>query len=179
MTDTTQKGRKGATKATASGEAAAANDFFAMSQKATEDWFRAGAEAWTGNYDAWKALNTDKTASFGDWEGVAEQGRENLDAWVASSKIAVEGMGAIAGKLADRVTASMAAGISVSRVMLGCKDVQSLVEVQSEQARNAFDNWMSDSNSLNKITTETAVKAAVPIGRCVNTVIDKATKSAA
>jgi hypothetical protein len=179
MTETTQKSREGATKATASGEGASANDFFAMSQKAAEDWFRAGTEAWTGNYDAWKALNTDKTAPFGDWEGVAKQGRENLDAWVASSKIAVEGMGAITDKFADRVTASMAAGISVSRVMLGCKDVQSLVEVQSEQARNTFDSWVSDSNSLTKMTTETVVKAAAPIGRRVNTVIDKAMKSAA
>ncbi len=179
MTDTTQKSRKGATKATASGDGAAANDFFGMSQKAAEDWFRVGAQAWTGNYDAWKALNTDKTASFGDWEGVAEQGRENLDAWVASSKIAGEGMGAIASKLADCVTASMAIGISVSSAILECKDVRSLVEVQREQARNAFDSWMSDSNNLTKMATETAVKAAVPIGCRVNTVIDKAMKSAA
>ncbi len=179
MTDSTSKSRKSTAKAAAADAGTAANDFIAKSQKAAEDWFRAGAEAWTGNYSAWKALNTESSAAFGDWDEVAEQGRENFDAWVASSTIAAEGMGAIAGKMADCMTASMTAGVSASRAILECKDVQSLVEAQSEQARTAFDSWVSESNTLTEMTTETAVKAAAPIGRRVNAVLDKAMKSAA
>ncbi|MDP6952175.1 MAG: phasin family protein [Alphaproteobacteria bacterium] len=179
MTNSTPKSGKSTAKAAAAGNGAAASDFFAKSQKAAEDWFRAGAEAWTGNYGAWKSLNVESPAAFGDWEEVAEEGRENFDAWMASSTIAAEGMGAIAGKIADCMTASMTAGVSASRAMLECKDVQSLVEAQSEQARTAFDSWVSDSNTLTEMTTETAVKAAAPIGRRVNAVLDKAMKSAA
>jgi phasin family protein len=73
----------------------------------------------------------------------------------------------------------MTAGVSASRAILECKDVQSFVEAQSEQARTAFDSWVSDSNTLTEMTTETAVKAAAPIGRRVNAVLDKAMKSAA
>lgn len=179
MTDSTSKSGKSTAKAASASNGAAANDFFAKSQKAAEDWFRAGTEAWTGNYSALKSLNTESPAAFGDWDEVAEQGRENFDAWVASSTIAAEGMGAIAGKIADCMTASMTAGVFASRAIIECKDVQSFVEAQSEQARTAFDSWVSDSNTLTEMTTETAVKAAAPIGRRVNAALDKAMKSAA
>ena len=92
MTDSTPKGSKSTAKAAGTSNGAAANDFFAKSQKAAEDWFRAGAEAWTGNFGAWKSLNAESTTGFGDWDEVAEQGRENFDAWVASSTIAAEGI---------------------------------------------------------------------------------------
>ena len=178
MTEATSKTTS---KAQAASHGKAAQDFIAKSQAAAETWFRAGAEAWTGNYDTWKALTQDNGAATFDgianWDEVAETGKETLDAWVASGKIAVEGFGTIADKLAAGMTASMTAGVAASKAMLECKDLKSLVELQTRQARNAFDTWLAEGNAITELTAETAVKAAAPIGRQLSAVFDKAVKA--
>ena len=177
MTEATSKTTS---KAQAASNGKAAQDFIAKGQEAAETWFRAGAEAWMGNFDTWKALSQGGGAqldSIANWDEMAESGKQALDAWVASGKIAVEGFGAIADKLAAGMTASMTAGVAASKAMLECKDVKSLVELQTRQTRNAFDAWLAEGNSITELSAETAVKAAAPIGRQLNAVFDKAVKA--
>lgn len=180
MTEATSKTTS---KAQAASNGKAAQDFIAKGQEAAETWFRAGADAWMGNFDAWKALSQggggDKLDGIANWDEIAESGKQALDAWAASGKIAVEGFGAVADKLAAGVTASMTAGVSVSKAMLDCKDVTSLVEVQTQQARAAFDTWLAEGNAITELGAETAVKAAAPLGRQLNAVFDKAVKATA
>lgn len=178
MTEATSKTTS---KAQAASNGKAAQDFIAKGQEAAETWLRAGAEAWMGNLDTWKALSQGgggaKLDNIANWDELAETGKQALDAWVASGKIAVEGFGAITDKLAAGMTASMTAGVAASKAMLDCKDVTSLVEVQTRQARDAFDTWLAEGNAITELSTETAVKAAAPLGRQLNTVFDKAVKA--
>ncbi len=179
MTEATSKTTS---KAQAAGNGKAAQDFIAKGQEAAETWLRAGAEAWMGNLDTWKALSQGggaKLDGVANWDEMAETGKQALDAWAASGKIVVEGFGAIADKLAAGATASMTAGVSASKAMLDCKDVTSLVEVQTRQARDAFDMWLAEGNAITELSTETAVKAAAPLGRQLNAVFDKGVKATA
>ena len=179
MTEATSKTTN---QAQAAGNGKAAQDFIAKGQEAAETWFRAGTEAWMGNLDTWKGLSQGggaKHDGVANWDQLAETGKQALDAWVASGKIAVEGFSAIADKLTAGVTASMTAGVSASKAMLDCKDVTAMVEVQTRQVRDAFDTLLAEGNAITELSTETAVKAAAPLGRQLNAVFDKAAKATA
>jgi phasin family protein len=169
------------TKASA-GAGKATGDLFADSQETFEKLFRATSDALSGNYDKWIAFNQERASavleSFKGWDDVGAEGKETVEAWMSSGRIAAKGMEDITDKWLAFVTAMVEDNIAASRALMECKDVKQVIELQSKHFRKAIDGWLNEGTELSELTLETATKAMSPIGERVNAAIGKASAAA-
>lgn len=172
-TKTTAKAATGAGKAT--------GDLLANGQKTFEQLFRATSDAMSGNYDKWIAFNQERASavleSFKGWDDVGAEGKENVEAWMTSGRIAAKGFEDITDKWLAFVTAMVEDNLAASRALMECKDVKQAIELQSKHFRKAVDGWMNEGAELSELTLQTATKAMSPIGERVNATIGKATEA--
>jgi phasin family protein len=166
----------------AAGAGKATGDLFANSQKTFEQLFRATSDALSGNYDKWIAFNQERASavlgSFKGWDDVGSEGKENVEAWMSSGRIAAKGIEDITDKWLAFVTAMVEDNIAASRALMECKDVKQVIELQSKHFRKAIDGWLNEGAELSELTLQTATKAMSPIGERVNATIGKASAAA-
>jgi len=177
---TTETKTSGKTKG-AAGSAGAA--YFTQAQDAFESFFRAGSEAMSGNFDKWIALNQERFGGgltpFQNWDDFAQLGRENLEAWMASTRIATKGFEAIAEKVAGCLTATMESGMASSKAILECRDIKAFVDLQTKQMRDTVDSFVAEGTELSEMSVETATKAIAPLNERVNATVERWSKTAA
>ena len=166
----------------AAGAGKAPGELFANGQKTFEQLFRATSDAMSGNYDKWIAFNQERAnavlESFKGWDDVGAEGKENVEAWMTSGRIAAKGIEDITDKWLAFVTAMVEDNIAASRALMECKDVKQMIELQSKHFRKAVDGWLNEGAELSELTVQTATKAMSPIGERVNAAIGKATEAA-
>jgi phasin family protein len=172
-------------KAKTTGSAKAPNgaEFFTKGQETLQSLFSAGTEAMSGNYDKWIALNQEQATAamnaFTGWDDVTEIGKENAEAWVASSKIAAQSFEQIADKMMGYVTTSVEEGVATSKAMLECRDVKALVDLQTQQIRKSVDTIVAEGTELSEMSVQAATKAMTPLNERFNATVDKMAKTGA
>ena len=89
-------------------------------------------------------------------------GKENFEAWVASSTAATKGLEAISARAMAYSKAALEAHMSATKSIMTSKSVQELVEKQSEYARSAFDGYVAEVASLSDLVSGFAKDAIKP-----------------
>jgi len=171
------------TTKSANGAAKAQADIFAAGRDAFETFFRAGTEAFSGNYDKWFAGNqermTQAMGNLNNWDDVASTGKENVEALVASGKITAQGVEQITDKVMGIMTATFENNMALSKALFECKDVKEVLDLQTKHFRKAVDTWVAEGTELSELAMQTANKAMSPIGERVNATVEKVGKVAA
>jgi len=116
-------------------------------------------------------------APFKDFEEFTSFGKDNLEAWVAASRIAATGMEKIAGKWLALMTASVENAISTSKAAMACKDVKDLVELQTKNSQKLVDHWVNEGTAISELSVKTMTEALAPIGNRVNATVERVTKT--
>jgi phasin family protein len=97
-------------------------------------------------------------------------GKENFDAWVASSTAATKGMEAISARAVAYSKQALEAHMSATKSIMTAKSVQELVEKQTEYAKTAFEGYVAELNSLSDLVTGYAKESLKPINERVTAV---------
>jgi phasin family protein len=97
-------------------------------------------------------------------------GKENFEAWVASSTAATKGIEAISARAVAYSKNALEAHMSATKALMTSKSVQELVEKQTEYARSAFDGYVAELNSLSDLFSGFAKESLKPINERVTAV---------
>ncbi len=112
----------------------------------------------------------DAQAKFAEFAGM---GRENFDALVRASTIAVTGYGSIAQQWAEFTKTTVEHGVETARAVFSTKNVKDALEIQSGFARSTFDRYMSEANKLSELSARTTSDAMAPLKQRVDEVVAK------
>ena len=96
-------------------------------------------------------------------EDAASFGQENLDAVVASSRIAAKAHETAGAEVAAFTKKSYEDGLAAAKDMATAKSVPELVEKQTAYARTAFEACVSEATKINDIYVAAAREAFAPL----------------
>ena len=97
-------------------------------------------------------------------------GKENLDAWIASSTAATKGLEAISARAMAYSKQALEAHMTAAKSIMTAKSVQELVEKQSEYAKSAFEGYVAEINSMSNLVSGFAKESLKPINERVTAV---------
>ena len=97
-------------------------------------------------------------------------GKENFEAWVASSTAATKGLEAISARAVAYSKTALEAHMSATKSLMTSKSVQELVEKQTEYARSAFDGYVAELTSISDLVSGFAKESLKPINERVTAV---------
>jgi phasin family protein len=97
-------------------------------------------------------------------------GKENLDAWIASSTAATKGLEAISARAMAYSKSALEAHMSAAKSIMTAKSVQELVEKQAEYAKSAFEGYVAEINSMSDLVSGFAKESLKPINERVTAV---------
>ena len=90
-------------------------------------------------------------------------GQENMDAIVASSKIAVKAAEDINAELMAYSKKSYEESMAAAKELTSCKSVTEYFEKQNEFAKTSFDTFVAEATKLNEMYTAAAKDAFAPL----------------
>ena len=90
-------------------------------------------------------------------------GQENMDAFVASSKIAVKAAEDINAELMAYTKKSYEESLAAAKELTACKSVTEYFEKQNELAKSSFDNFVAEATKINEMYTAAAKDAFAPL----------------
>jgi phasin family protein len=97
-------------------------------------------------------------------------GKENLEAWVASSTATQKGVEAISARAVAFSKMALENHVAATKSLMTAKSVQEVVEKQTEYARSAFDTYVSELNSMSDLMAGFAKDAMKPLNQRVSAV---------
>jgi phasin family protein len=92
-----------------------------------------------------------------------KMGKDNYDAMVRSYGELNKGLQAIAARWAGFSKRSFEEATSAWEQMISAKSLERAMEVQSNYAKNAYDNWMTEMSKIGEMYSSTARDAYKPI----------------
>lgn len=116
---------------------------------------------------------------FKGYDDLAAYNKQNVDALVASSTIAVKGAEQVGKAVAAYAQSSLEQGVATSKALFGVKSVKELFDLQTAYAKQSFDSFVSESTKLSELSVKVANEALAPINARVNATVGKMSKSAA
>jgi phasin family protein len=109
----------------------------------------------------------------GSFEKLADAGRENMEALVASTSIAAHGLGAVNQAWFDFAKATLERNGAAAEAIFSARNAADAAELQTDWARNAFDNYVSESSKITEMAVKTANEAVAPIRARVDGAVEK------
>ena len=106
-------------------------------------------------------------------------GKGNVDAVVQAGTIYAKGVEVIGKEVMSYAQARMESNMAAMKAMMGARTLKELVDLQTEFARSAFDQMVTESTKLSEIGVKVTNEAFAPLNARVNLVVEKMTKSAA
>ncbi len=114
----------------------------------------------------------------GSYEKLADAGRENMEAFVAATSIAAQGFGAVNQAWFELAKGALERNGAAAEAIFSAKNAADAVELQSEWARGAFDNYVSQSSKITEMAVKTANDAIAPVRARVDGVVEKFAENA-
>lgn len=112
-----------------------------------------GAEAFKANFD--KAVKGyDKFLGYG---------KENLEAYVAAASAAGKGAETLHNELFSFSKHAIEDSVAATKAVLGSKSAHEVLELQTDFAKSAFENYVSQVTKMNEIFAATAKDAFGPL----------------
>lgn len=97
-------------------------------------------------------------------------GKENLEAWVASSAATQKGVEALSARAVAYSKQALENHVAATKSLMTSKSVQEVVEKQTEYARSAFDAYVSELNRMSDLMSGFAKDAMKPLNERVSAV---------
>ncbi|MEA2903160.1 MAG: hypothetical protein QOI12_547 [Alphaproteobacteria bacterium] len=97
-----------------------------------------------------------------NFEDVQKLSTDNMNATMTSLGVVSKGMQAIAAELADFSKKAFEQGTAASEKLLGAKSLDKVFEVQSEYAKSAYENFVSQTAKLGELYAGLAQEAYKP-----------------
>jgi hypothetical protein len=96
-------------------------------------------------------------------DDIQKMGKDNCDAMLRSYGELNKGMQAITARLTDYSKLSFEDATRAFEQLIGAKSLEHAVEIQSEYAKRAYDNWMAEASALTEMYAEMARGAYRPV----------------
>lgn len=115
------------------------------------------------------AAETEKTIEEGvekmakGIENAASFGQENVEAVVASSKIAAKAAETMAAEIATYSKKAYEDGIAAAKELTACKSVSEFVEKQTEFGKTSIEGFVAEATKLNEMYAAAAKEAFAPL----------------
>jgi phasin family protein len=92
-----------------------------------------------------------------------KMGEGNYDAMLRSYGELSKGFQAIGGRMTDYSKQAFEDATRAFEQLMGVKSLEQAVEIQSQYAKKAFDNWVAEASKLSEMYAELARDAYKPI----------------
>ena len=113
---------------------------------------------------------------FKGYEDVVAYGKDNMEALVKSGTILVKGVQDLNKVWLGLAQVSVEEGVEATKKILGAKNVNDAVSIQSELARANYEKLMSETRKLSDMAVKLAEDVATPITNRVNATVGRFTK---
>jgi phasin family protein len=107
----------------------------------------------------------------------AEFNRQAIDAWLESTNIASKGIETLNSETVAFSKQSFEDGVAAAKAALGARNVQELLEIQSDFAKVAFDSYLGQVNRFSDLVAETTKEAVAPLNERFNALVGLAERS--
>ena len=97
------------------------------------------------------------------FEDMAVEGKANMDAFVKAGEIAQAGTKSLTDEMTKLQKTAMEQTVANAKALMGIKNVQEAIELESGYVRKSFDNWVADSNKVAELSMKIATDVAKPI----------------
>lgn len=101
--------------------------------------------------------------------------KEAVDAIVKSSEIFFKGAEDAAKRTQAYVKTSVENAVAVAKDMIGCKNINEVIDLQSNFARKAYDAAVVETAALSELNVKVANEVLAPIQKSFTAAVEKAT----
>jgi hypothetical protein len=108
-------------------------------------------------------------------EEFQKTGKDNYDAMVRSYGELTKGLQAAAARWTDFSKRSFEDATRAWEQMVGAKSLEHAIEIQSQYAKKAYDNWMAETSKIGELYVAAARDAYKPVEQAVTKSTQKAT----
>ena len=122
-----------------------------------------GKQAETATAETQKALSAGVDKLTRGMEGAATFGQQNLDAVVASSRIAAKAHETAGAEVAAFTKKSYEDGLAAAKEIASAKTLPELMEKQTAYARTALEAYVSEATRINDIYVAATREAFAPL----------------
>ncbi len=95
-------------------------------------------------------------------EDIQQFGKDNMDATMKSFGALSKSMQAIAVEMADYSKKIFEQGTAATEKLIGAKSLEKAIEVQSDYARSAYENFVAEATKLGELYADLAKEAYKP-----------------
>ncbi len=154
------------------------------SKETVEAVVKAGTDAATKQYEQAVSMtkeNVDKASSamFQGYDEFAELNKANVDAVITSTNTVAKGFESISKELMGFMQASVESNVVVAKKVIGAKNLQEVVDLQSDFARTSFDSLLAESAKLTELSVQVTNKAIEPLQTRAHVTVEKMMKPVA
>ena len=103
---------------------------------------------------------------------------KSVDAMVEATAAMSKGYEEFSRRLGALMQDSIARTMNASRTMLSAKTMKEMGDLQTEFAKEFFDQWMAGTGRLSEISARTTQEALSPVAKQANDAMGKATRKA-
>lgn len=176
----TTKTKTAAAKKTAATTKTVAEETVEKTTEAMTEGFEKTAEAVTQGFE--KIFGDARTNMENLMKNASEfstYGRESVDAMVESGNILAKGMEALNAEVTAIAQRNFDGSVEAMKALTGVRTAKEYFEVQTDLAKSAWDNVVSDSSKINEIITAYSKDAMEPINGRMTEAMERFKKAAA
>lgn len=138
------------------------------SKETVEAVVEAGTKAATKNYDQAVAMTKEQVAKtskamFEGYDDFADLGQQNVEALVKSGTICAKGVESLGQEVMDFTRTSIEGNVSAAKALMGAKDFNEVVEMQSDLTKKNFDQAVAEYSKLTEMSIKLANEAFAPL----------------
>jgi phasin family protein len=154
------------------------------SKETVEAVMKAGTDAYAKQYEQTVTLTKDhvektSTMLFQNYDELVSLNKANLDAVVATTTTFAKGFETLAKELMGFAQGNVETGMTTTKKVLGAKNLQEMMDLQSEYSRALFDSCVAESAKVAELSMKTANEAFAPLQERAQVTVEKIMKPAA
>ena len=112
------------------------------------------------------------------FEKLADAGRENMEAFAAATGIAAQAFGEVNQAWFAFAKTALERNGAAAEAIFSAKNAADAVELQADWARNAFENYVSESGKISEMAMKATNDAIAPIRARVDGMVEKIAENA-
>ncbi len=142
---------------------------------------KAGSDAFTKGYEQVTAASKEQFEKANEYasknfDELAGFNKENFDAFVVSSNVLAKGVEVLGKEIVDFTQRSVETNFATAQKMLAVKNPQEALDLQNAWAKEAFDNFWSESAKLQDLSLKVASEASAPLSERINAAVERFSK---
>ncbi|MEX0759609.1 MAG: phasin family protein [Tistlia sp.] len=153
-------------------------------KETAEAVMKAGTEAYARQYEQTATLTRDQVektsaAVFQSYDELVSLNKANLDAVVSTTTTFAKGFETLAKEIMGFTQINVESGMTATKKVLGAKNLQEMLDLQSEYSRTLFDSCIAESAKVAEMSMKTANEAFAPLQERAQVTVERIMKPAA